>query len=328
MKSNNSIKRKVYANTTLRNNNNFLDFVTICFSGEFPNLLLQARSLAKYGNDVVKEWTIVINSEIEAEEREKIFLSLQKELQDAQFNTFWIERKDIIDIGLPEMHGSRSQQILKIVISNYIQDKFYVLLDAKNHAIRPLEKEFFVRDGKPIVHREEYEAWNPFCQWFAKAFELVGLPQERALYQKYQSTTPYVMETEIVRECMNSDLLNSSKPWYYFVSLMGDKADSVTEFALYGAMFELFKKEAIFAPKNYVTLFAGYPSEHKHIMSFIERIKEDQIKFFGIHRSTHLSMDENISLALGWVSQGLFSSVENGVVFLKKGFVKDYYLPE
>lgn len=179
MEENTLVKRQVHTNATLRDSNDLLDFVTICFSGEFPNLLLQARSLAKYGNDVVKEWKIVLNSEIEAEEREKVFLSLRKELQNAQFNVLWIERKDIIDIGLPEMHGSRSQQILKIVISNYMQDKFYVLLDSKNHAIRPLKKEFFVCDDKPIVHREEYEEWNPFCQWFAKAFELVGLPQER-----------------------------------------------------------------------------------------------------------------------------------------------------
>lgn len=328
MKDGISVKRQVHTNTTPRSGDDFLDFVTICFSGELSNLLLQARSLAKYGNDVIKEWVIVLNSEIEAEERVNIFLSLQKELKNALFNTFWIERKDITNIGLPEMHGSRSQQILKILISNYITDKFYVLLDAKNHAIRILEKDFFVYDNQPIVHREEYEAWNPFCQWFAKAFDLVGLPQDRALYQKYQSTTPYVMETEIVRKCMDNDLLNSSKPWYYFVSLMGDDADSVTEFALYGAMFELFKKKSIFSQKNYVTLFAGYPSEHKHIMSFIGKMKDENIKFFGIHRSTHLNMDENISLAIRWVSQGLFANVENGLLFLIRGFVKDYYLPE
>nr|WP_025828921.1 DUF6492 family protein [Acetobacter persici] len=328
MKDGTSVKRQVHINTTSKSGDHFLDFVTICFSGELPNLLLQARSLAKYGNDVIKQWVIVLNSEIEPEERENIFLSLQKELKEADFSAFWIERKDIINIGLPEMHGSRSQQILKIIISNYINEKFYVLLDAKNHAIRHLEKDFFVRDNQPIVHREEYEAWNPFCQWFAKAFELVGLPQDRALYQKYQSTTPYVMETEIVRECMNNDLLSSSKPWYYFVSLMGDDADSVTEFALYGAMFELFKKKSVFSQKNYVTLFAGYPSEHKHILSFIDQIKEEHIKFFGLHRSTHLSIDENISLAIRWVSRGLFLNVESALLFLTKGFVKDYYLPE
>lgn len=328
MEDGDSVKKQVHTNAAHKSGNNFLDFVTVCFSGEFANLLLQARSLAKYGNNVIKEWTIVLNSEIGEEERGNIFLSLQKELQGAQFNVVWIERKNLINIGLPEMHGSRSQQILKIVISRYMSGKFYVLLDAKNHAIRYLEKDFFVYDDKPIVHREGYEEWNPFCQWFAKAFELVGLPQERALYQKYQSTTPYVMETEIVRQCMNDSLLNSSKPWYYFVGLMGDDVDSVTEFALYGAMFELFEKKSIFSQRNYVTLFSGYPTEHKHIMSFIDRIEEEDIKFFGIHRDVHLNMDENISLAIKWVSRGLFLSVESGVVFLTKGFVKDYYLPE
>ncbi|AQT06194.1 DUF6492 family protein [Acetobacter persici] len=328
MEERNLVKRQVHINPSFGGDNDRLDFVTICFSGEFPNLLLQARSLAKYANDLIKDWTIVINSEIDVVEREKVFLSLQKELNNSNFNTFWIERKDIINIGLPEMHGSRSQQILKIVIANYIEDKFYVLLDAKNHAIRPLKKEFFVRDDKAVVHREEYEAWNPFCQWFSKAFQLVGLPQERQLYQKYQSTTPYVMETKIVRECMNNELINSSKPWYYFVSLMGDQDDSITEFSLYGAMLEHFHVNSIRTLRNYVTLFAGYPSDHKHIMSFIGKMKDEHIKFFGIHRSARLNMDENISLAIEWVSCSLFSSVENGVIFLKKGFVKDYYLPD
>lgn len=57
---------------------NLLTFVTICFSGEFANLLLQARSLSLYGNNVIKKWIIVINSEITDEEKENITNSLQK----------------------------------------------------------------------------------------------------------------------------------------------------------------------------------------------------------------------------------------------------------
>ncbi len=311
------------------NREGLLTFVTVCFSGEFANLLLQARSLSMYGQRAIKDWIIAFNDEIDAESRDKLFLSLQRELKGVGFNVLWIDRKDMTDIDLSKMEGSRSQQILKICISNFVEDKFYVMLDAKNHAVRKLETEFFVRNDMPVVHWQEYEHWNPFYRWFRKAFTLFGLSEDKEAFEKYQSTTPYVMETETARKCMDSSLILSENPWHYFVGLMGDEAESITEFALYGAVSALLKRETIIADKQYVTLFNGWPRGEGEIIRSILEIENNNIKFFGVHRDRGwaLNAEEKSLLATQWLNRGLFSSVENGVSFLQNGLLEDYLLP-
>ncbi|CAI9122431.1 DUF6492 family protein [Brytella acorum] len=319
---------KIHVPEDFTDANDTLTFVTVVFSGEFANLLLQARSLSLYGNDAIKKWIIILNDEIEISEKNKIFISLRDELIGAHFEVVWIDRREMTDYDFSEIPGSRSQQIIKILVSNIIDDKLYVLLDAKNHAIRELKPDFFVRDDRPIVHKQEYEDWNPFTRWFFNAFNLLGLPPEKSLYEKYQSTTPYVMETDIAKKCMDKSIINSDKNWDYFISLGWDDIYSTTEFALYGAVFEFYKRESIFSEKNYVTLFDGYPNGQSEVMRFIGEIKNDKTKFFSVHRNRAptLNMEESKYLAECWVSCGLFSCVESGIFFLRNGLMDDYKL--
>ncbi|BCI68933.1 hypothetical protein AAJCM20276_35570 (plasmid) [Acetobacter aceti] len=137
-------EKKIHSPNKFPDMKNALTFVTVVFSGEFANLLLQARSLALYGNDAIKQWIIVLNDEVNIEEKKKLFLSIEKEILDAHFPVLWIDRKDMTDFDFSQTEGSRSQQIIKIMISNFIEDDLYVLLDAKNHAIRELKPSFFL----------------------------------------------------------------------------------------------------------------------------------------------------------------------------------------
>lgn len=321
-------EKKIYSPNKFFDTKNSLTFVTVVFSGELANLLLQARSLALYGNDAIKQWVIVLNDEIIPEQKQKLFLSIKKEISSAHFPVFWVDRKDMTDFDFSQVEGSRSQQVIKIMVSNFIEDDLYVLLDAKNHAIRELKPSFFSHDGYPIVHEQEYEDWSPFTRWFTNAFNLLGLPLDRKIYEKYQSTTPYVMETNIVKKCMDNKILNSEHSWEYFIFLGWDDIHSITEFALYGAVFEFYKRKSIFAEKNYVTLFDGYPNGQSEVMKFIERMDDKKIKFFSIHRNraSTLNLEESTYLSEHWVSCGLFSSVENGIYFLKHGLEDDYHL--
>ncbi|WP_232091999.1 hypothetical protein [Acetobacter aceti] len=122
--------------------------------------------------------------------------------------------------------------------------------------------------------------------------------------------------------------MNSEHSWDYFVSLGWDDIHSVTEFALYGAVFEFYKRKSIFAEKNYVTLFDGYPNGQSEVMRFIGKMNDEKIKFFSVHRNraATLNLEESTYLAEHWVSCGLFSSVENGISFLKHGLGDGYQL--
>lgn len=137
------------------------------------------------------------------------------------------------------------------------------------------------------------------------------------------------MKTKIVKECMNNNLFKFSHNWEYYISLDGDDRESMTEFSLYGAVFELYKEKAIFQKRKYITLFDGYPNEHWQIMSFIKEFDNENIFFFGVHRNKggSLSVDETVLLANYWQKIGLFQNVENGVSFLRFGLLEKYTLP-
>lgn len=312
------------------NREDLLTFVTIFFFGELPNLLLQARSLSLYGSQAIKKWIIVFNDDITALEKEQIFKSLYRELKNASFDVFWMERTEITDIDLSQMNGSRSQQILKICVSSFVDDKFFVMLDAKNHAIRKLKPEFFIVDNLPVVHRQEYEDWNEFYRFFKKAFGLFGLTEDKNTFEKYQSTTPYVMKTDLVKRCMEVKFISSREPWNHFVSLMNDNPDSITEFSLYAAVAELFEIKTFITEKQYVTLFDGWPRDPSDIIRSINEIGNKKIRFFGVHRNRGftLSAEESLCLAKQWVDRGLFLNIENGTAFLRKNPLENYRLPE
>lgn len=317
----------VYEGTFSKNRADLLTFSTVFFVGDYANLILQARSLRLYGQDTIKHWLLVLNDEIEQKERKRLFESLQNEMQGSSFDVFLVDRKKLVDIDFIKVGGYRSQQILKIAVSNIIDDEFFVVLDAKNHAIRPLRKEFFVSDGLPVVHSVPYYTGFPFTIWFAKAFELMGLEPNIEVFRRYQSTTPYVLKTEVVKACMDQRPSLLGMPWHYYVGLPGDHKDSITEFGLYAAVSELLNNKTTIKPKQYHTLFAMAGANPDETHNYIKSMDDEYIKFFGVHRGiSGLNSGTVDLLKQKWVEHGLFSSVASAQTFLSEGLYEDLSL--
>jgi hypothetical protein len=117
-----------------------LTFVTIAFAGELSNLILQARSFRIFGTGVIKRWIVIWNEPIiEFAKHSPYFERVRGELDGCGLacEVFW--RSELL--GRQELTGSghRMQQILKLRAANKVTGPLYLVMDAENHAIRPLQ---------------------------------------------------------------------------------------------------------------------------------------------------------------------------------------------
>lgn len=296
-----------------------LTFVTISFSGEIYNVLLQARCLSMYGKEAIKKWILVFNEELSDQKAKNAICSIRRELKDPDIEVSVMSREQVVDTELSEVNGGRSQQILKIGISKMIDDEFYVILDAKNHPIRNIRYEDFVEGGEAIVHYQDYGEGNPFYYWFSNAFQSVGLAGSETLFRKYQSTTPYVVNTAVMRGCMDEANYLGETGWMDNLLLNGDAANSTTEFALYGAISELKTNQTIFKEKTYETLFYGWPDNEKDTINTVYKLGNRKTKFFAIHRARYsvLNRKEIETISMFWVYFSIFSDVDKATKFIE-----------
>jgi len=297
--------------------NGSLTFVTVSFSEEVPSLLLQARSLRVHGTDVVKKWIIIFNDDISPVEFDLLGEMIRTEIKGASFAIELAPRRAVIDLDLSSHSGNRSQQLFKLAIASYIDDPFYVVLDSKNHAIRKLQLNHFIVDGKVRVHQQYYGEGNPFYTWFSTAFRLVGRELPPQHYTGYQSTTPYPLLTDIARACMEPKNITSDRTWAEYILLPGDNPASITEFALYSAI--LTDKHAtdrtVFMPPLYHTMFYETP-----LQEALDYLNRKEIVFFGLHRAIrHRALTEanRHEIARAWVSFDLFENEIDGIAFLE-----------
>ena len=61
-----------------------------------------------------------------------------------------IYRDNIFDKG--QKYCWRNQQYFKLYISNYVESKYYVILDGKNHFIRKVNLNDFIKNDKPKLY--------------------------------------------------------------------------------------------------------------------------------------------------------------------------------
>jgi hypothetical protein len=142
-----------------------VDFVTVTFSRDFNLLKLQARSIVLYvPESFINSIILICNDSLENMERLKTYILPEyKHLA---------EKVKIIDSTLLYIHPNSSfsnygwfpQQILKLKAYKVATSKYYIVLDSKNHFIRPITEDYFFQDGKPLQVIEDYK--NHFMRMY------------------------------------------------------------------------------------------------------------------------------------------------------------------
>jgi hypothetical protein len=280
------------------------DIVTVVFKEELAVLRLQARSLARFLDPSFSGTIIVIVNDLDLPGTvRKIRRWVLPEYGS------WQDRVRIVPFhhlgsGLDPWNGWIFQQPLKLAVSGLIDKPFYVVLDAKNHAVKALPTEKFVSlDGRglqklgdvPISLPRHYDA----C---ARYFDLdpASSPAMPCL-----PVTPFVMHTQTARDLIDHIEAREGRSLFAFFC----RTRFLSEFLLYGFYLRVHKASEIdLIYEQGPILSQTVWRDGMQIKHAIENVEMDpKSLFFAVHRGAlkQLKAGERTLVENFWRQSGL-----------------------
>ncbi|QYH19419.1 hypothetical protein JKI95_10015 [Corynebacterium aquatimens] len=177
--------------------------------------------------------------------------------------------------------GKRDQQAIKLGASRIIDDEFYLILDGKNHFVRPSSVFDFFQEGKPKL-----PLWGTVAGFWERC--LIPSVEVMEVDDKFKTTmwpsvTPYIMYTEYAQEVCQFLENKYSLPLPEVFEETGD----ATEFLMYYA--HVAGRHGVENYYNAVqpnrTLFTVGPREPEKVVELINKVREDEVAMFGLHRN-------------------------------------------
>lgn len=250
---------------------------SIIFEGDYRLGVLQALSIDRlYEVDAITEYTVILNGR-DNDEIERCFTAdaLDRVSEKLRSKTVLLRWEDLL--GDAPRVGYYDQQALKLALGTRYSSELFLMLDAKNHFVRPTSAADFFIDGKPyspLGNTGEY--WEKYLK---ASMDVVGnttADQSKML----PSITPYMMYTTAVKEV--TDLLKGK-----FGKSLPEamRTGGGTEFLLYYAHIEPRLKDLYTNRQLPVrTLFTSWPQDSKTVGQFINDLSDKNIPMFGLHR--------------------------------------------
>src|SRR5688572_15923978 len=127
-----------------------VDTVTVCFCEELGLLKLQASSIDRFFDPRFINRVFVINNDPEPERFASQFYEEVLPLYGRKADSVVLldHRQFRLPAGL-RADGWRSQQLLKLAAHRCVETDFYLVLDAKNHALKHVGAENLCPHRKP-----------------------------------------------------------------------------------------------------------------------------------------------------------------------------------
>jgi hypothetical protein len=212
------------------------DFISIVFDNEteLNSLKIQLYSFKFVDNDIVNNIYILFN---ESKKKNDIFLnkfndeiksfcpdSLKKKLKI-------IFVSDFINI---ENYNSDwfSQQYVKLYVSKIITSEFYIVLDSKNHFIKNINIDTFIKNNKIIIYKAMHSP--KLIEYYNNCFKYFGFENDNLFNPftdplKIQTTTPFILATNECKKMI--DYIETKEKMTFFDFFYESK--QYTEFFLY-----------------------------------------------------------------------------------------------
>ncbi|MBL8552582.1 MAG: hypothetical protein JNJ73_21525 [Hyphomonadaceae bacterium] len=190
-------------------------------------LELQARSLRRYCSPELFSTILVVDNSARvtpASHRERLLEAYGALAPKVQF----VDRSSLGT--LRGVDGWWRQQVLKIKVAEIVQTERYIVLDAKNHLVRPLTRECFqTHDGRMKMGVHSYSG-HSLRRHLERALDYFGMAKEPSLERFSATTPPFAFDTATVRELIAWVSKREGTPYERVVVARG-----LTEFFLYGA---------------------------------------------------------------------------------------------
>jgi hypothetical protein len=254
---------------------------TVTFEGDLRLTVLQALSIDRLLDlDGVDEFVVVLNGAnniaLEAELRRHITGRISEHLQG--------KLRVIATPDLPrggDGRGWYGQQTIKLALCDVVESEAYLMLDAKNHFIRPSSIDDFFHEGKPIT---QLTPTTPNWTKYVRASLLaLGVFTEDRLSKMMPTVTPYLMLTDEVTNTVSRLEQRFDLP----LDRAFRKTGGATEFFLYYAHLVSTYDEIQYAnrPSLTRTLFTQWPQDHGKVLDMIADAVEKNVPMFGLHRN-------------------------------------------
>lgn len=277
-----------------------IDIACVVFEGDLKLLILQIISISQnFEIDQLGNYLIILNSESnrlkEEIEKHLDIIDIKKQLKN---KIKFIHRQELIKNKLQKEiadNGYALQQCLKLLISQVVQSKHYLLLDAKNHFIRKTSFDDYYQLDKIKTQFKSLPAGR-HLMLLKNSLAEIGAKLKDGNEFCMPIITPYMMITEEVRNLVKFVENKHNKA---FVECFVEDCKNCTEFFLY---FSWLLKNGSFthycnAQSESVTLFTKYPESHELCKKLIANATTGNIKVFGLHRKRISQLDgEEIKL--------------------------------
>lgn len=295
-----------------------LDFVTVCFADEIRLLELQARSMARYLDPSLIDTIHVIINERQPEPLIALFHDriapaygpLLPRVKLVDYKTLWA--------GSSRRLGWISQQALKLLVARNSRQRAIVILDSKNHFIRPVRRDdLLAADGRLRSHL--YPMARKFVPHYHRACRYFGysgaIPDDMVL----PTTTPFLADRDLILALLDAV---EEKEECTFQDFFSREKGAYTEFCLYSA-FHLYERgpfehtyECRTGPTG--TLFRGSASRPERAQKVLDSLTDEAKYCMGVHRQVLQTAHPQILKMISdtWHRFGLVTSPDEADYFL------------
>jgi hypothetical protein len=287
-------------------------FITVVFEAEYDLLALQGRSMQLYCPLELIDSIVVIDnsrSPISPDNKGRIIDAYGSLANFVRFLT----ARDVAQ--LPEAKGWLTQQILKLMAAKFIQTERYVILDAKNHLVCQLGREFLeAPDGRARTKMGDYRR-HPLREDLVRTLDYFGVDADSYLEAFTPTVPPFVMYTDIVRKLIQQITENEKLPFEIaFIQLR------FVEFFLYigyilhnGNLNDFYDFHQISSP-----VIWEQTADERGCLEAITRATQLQSPFFALHRTAiaKLTKSSRSLVAEFWHRRKLFDSKESADTFI------------
>jgi len=296
--------------------------VVVGFSGELKLLELQARSVCKYASDAFEEIVYVINEKdadtFKAFFDDKIAVALGSVARIARI----LRGRDVAEAPLTRADW-RSQQSLKLLSARFAKSSHILILDSKNHFVRPVSSSSFVSAaGKMLVHR--YPLNPRFLAQFENACSYFGADRPPEDYLALPTVAPFMMSKETATDLVKFVEGRENKSFHEY--FCGNK--QFTEFYFYlafvlsqpGQLENLYED----SPRKHVTVFRSMANEPDIVGQQVSLLEDSAIKVFGVHRHVLELANPSIihTITAVWKQFGLVRDEQEAAYFLTPDTIK------
>jgi len=291
-----------------------LAIVTVVFEAEYDLLELQARSFDAFLDGETVERIIVIDnssSGMPSRRRRSLLRSYGRHAGQVD-----IRRNS--DIALvPSTIGWKSQQVLKIRVADTVGTSAYVVLDAKNHLIRPTGRDVFVSGDRPRANFYHYDT-HPLRGTLETVLDYFVLDRPSHIARFTATATPFLLLSAACTALV-ADL--EVREGTLFADLFVERG--FTEFFLYSAWLEstgsvldrLYDDSGI---PNPVVWPKGRSRDG--VAATLALAEQKQAHVLSIHRTALARMDRDATTLIVdfWVRLGFFHSVGAARAFIRR----------